>query len=102
MSTAPEPGTARHHLIRAATWLAAAEVVADVPDKTDGQVRRWAALAAMAQAHAAMAAAISADPDLRVVRIAPDPMATRECQFGPNLRHAPHDGCPGALMGNPS
>lgn len=70
MSTEHQPGTPRYHLIKAATWLAAAEVVAEVPDKTPDQVRRWQAMAAMAQAHATLAAAIEAHPSVERVRMA--------------------------------
>jgi hypothetical protein len=71
MSEKPQPGTARHHLLKAATWLAAAEVVAAVENKTPEQVARWHAMTAMAQAHATLGAAIDASPDLRVIRQQP-------------------------------
>jgi len=71
MSEKPQPGTARHHLLKAATWLAAAEVVAQVPTKTPDQIQAWQAMAAMAQAHATLGAALDASPDLRVIRLGP-------------------------------
>lgn len=70
MSATPESGTARHHLIKAATWLAAAEVVAQVTDKTPDQVQAWQAMALMAQAHATLGAAINADDRLDRIRMA--------------------------------
>lgn len=72
MSTEPTPGTAKWHLRQAGIWLAAATSIWDNDTPVAEKAGSVSAMAAMAQAHATLGAAIEAHPTVSSVWVKPE------------------------------
>lgn len=99
-TTNPHPN-ADHHLARAAELAAVADrkIIDGIYEGGDTEFVRT--IIELAELHLHLATAAASVPFMVRAQFGAERPAD-PCRFGPNLRHAPHDGCPGALMAEPS
>jgi hypothetical protein len=92
--TTPDPA---HHLARAAELARMADTSLTEGVYDGGHAGFVRLVIELAGLHVRLASAASSVPFMVAAQFGSAEQPRPECRYGPAVRHAPHDGCPGTL-----